>query len=692
MLINKFQKFGVLAGLLVAGGAFGQPVTGVSALGVTGGLVIPSAFVLEPGTLVLSAGNYRESKFTATGRNRNYSLGVGILPYVEIFGRFGEYTDPVPGTLYSNGVRDISANVKVQLPPFWKPLPNIAVGVNDVSGGAVFFKSTYVVASDQMGPLRWTLGYANGTPILKTASRGTVFKGGFAGAEFLLGDTGASALAEYDGQQKHLGLRYVSPKLASLGNAHVVGTVQRSFGAKNAIGQKADASSFAVSVVMPLGKDESKAEAPKNALPPLDAKPAASALAATLQDRLDSLQRGLTAAGLERVRVGTLANNLVVEYENQRYGHNEADAIGIVLGLAAEHAPVGVQRVYAVTLKAGLPMFEMSVDVPSYRAFLRDGDAGNVRANMSFDRLPEYKQTDVKWVSNLPSRRSPVRVEIKPDFNYTLGTEVGAFDYSLAANVQGIVPVWKGGEIYTSFIQRLTNTDNADAGGVFQGIRQQNGLKTASVQQSFWLGDSVQANVGVGRFNYGAFGVQAESTVYLPDTSDVVRVRGSRYNRAVIEGGSAKSAFSGAYRWVQSPNTWLEAGYQAYSDGSRGPALSMTRWFGDVGVQLFYRKGGARQFAGLELSIPLTPRQGDTPSTVQFSGTQRFDKGIRTRLTDSSNAANFVDTNAVRDIQIDYSPEVRQLNSGRVGQGYFSSQIFRMREAFFLYARQYAAQ
>ncbi len=694
MKTKGFQEIGcVLVVLLLFTGVAQGQQTGVSALGVTGGLVIPSAFVLEPGTLVFSAGNYREPRFGSSSRNRNYSFGVGLVPYVEVFGRFGDYTNPPPaGSLLGSGVRDLSANIKVQAPPFWPELPNVAVGFNDVSGGAAFFKSRYVVASDQIGPLRWSLGYASGTPITNTAGQGTVFKGGFGGAEFLLAGTGASALAEYDGQRTHLGLRYYSPKLASLGNAHLVGTLQRSFGARNPAGQKADASSFAVSLVVPLGKDESKLEAPINALPALDAKPVNAAVAPTAQDRLDSLQRALVAVGLERVRVGTLANNVVVEYENQRYGQNEADAVGIVLGLAAEHAPVGVQRVYAITLKAGLPMFEMSVDVPAYRLFLRDGNAANARANMSFDRLPEYRQADVKWVSELPSRRSPVRIEIKPDFNYTVATEVGAFDYSLAANVQGIVPVWQGAEIYTSLIQRLTNTDNVDPGRVFQGIRQQNGLKVAALQQSFWVGDSVQANVGVGRYNYGAFGVQAESTVYLPDTSDVVRLRGSRFNRAVIEGGNTKSAFSGAYRWVQSPTTWFEAGYQAYSDGTRGPALSMTRWFGDVGVQVFYRKGGDRQFAGLELSIPLTPRQGDAPSTVQFSGTQRFEKGIRTRLTDSNSAANVVDSNAVRDIQIDYNSEVRQLNSGRVGYAYFASQIYRMREAFFLYARQHTAQ
>lgn len=86
-------------------------------------------------------------------------------------------------------------------------------------------------------------------------------------------------------------------------------------------------------------------------MPPLaqpGAAPAAGGMVATAQDRLDSLARALRATGLDRVRVGMLGNQLVVEYENHRYLHNEADALGVVLGLAAEAAPAGTARVHAL--------------------------------------------------------------------------------------------------------------------------------------------------------------------------------------------------------------------------------------------------------------------------------------------------------------------------------------------------------
>lgn len=90
---------------------------GITTQGNTGGLVIPSADVLPLGSLALTAGNYREPQLGAPrSTEQNMSFGVGMLPHVEFFGRFANYTNPVPNTIFFTGVRDISANLKVQLP------------------------------------------------------------------------------------------------------------------------------------------------------------------------------------------------------------------------------------------------------------------------------------------------------------------------------------------------------------------------------------------------------------------------------------------------------------------------------------------------------------------------------------------------------------------------------------------------
>ena len=662
---------------------------GISTQAVTGGLVIPSAQVLDSGTIALTAGTYAEPQLGHFSRRRSYSLGIGLLPNVELFGRIADLQIGSPDTAFNNGIRDLSANVKVQLPQLWRTAPKIALGINDVGGGAAYFKSIYAVASDELGPFKWTAGYARGRPIPGAASNAYAFKGVFGGAELMLGNTGASALAEYDGQQTHAGLRYYSPVLASLGNTQLVGTLQRSFGATEASGQRANASSLSVSLLVPLGKNAARAETfqPDNVLPPVDPKGAGTGMNPTADDLLDRLQRALQAAGLERVRVGTLANNLLVEYENHRYGQNEADAIGIVLGLAVEHAPAGIQRVDAVTHQAGLRLYVTSVGVAEYRNFLRNGDAGFSRGSLAVDLHPSYQAADVKWITDAPTGHSFARVEVKPDLNYTVATDVGTFDYSVAANVQGIVPLWRGAELYTSYVHRLANSENFGPDAVFSSSRQRNGLKVAAIHQSLWLGPHILANVGAGRYNYNALGLQGESTVFVPGRDDVLRLKAGLYERKPGQSRSQAMPVSGSYRWVPSATTWVEAGLQRYSDGSRGPSVVLTRWFGDVAANLFYRKGGSRQFAGLELSIPLTPRRGMEPGPVTFAGTSGFTAGVRTRIASGSTVQNSVGPASVRDFALDYDMEQRQLNRGRISEKYLLSQIYRMREAFFLYGR-----
>lgn len=85
---------------------------GVATLGATGGLTIPSAQVLDSGSLALNAGNYQDPQFGPTDRSQNYTVGFGLLPGLELFGRFADYTNGRNLFQHKGGIRDISANLK----------------------------------------------------------------------------------------------------------------------------------------------------------------------------------------------------------------------------------------------------------------------------------------------------------------------------------------------------------------------------------------------------------------------------------------------------------------------------------------------------------------------------------------------------------------------------------------------------
>ena len=445
---------------------------------------------------------------------------------------------------------------------------------------------------------------------------------------------------------------------------------------------------------MPLGGNEKSVARfqpkPSQALPPLEpltAEPATPGMQLTAQDRLESLRKALIGVGLERVRVGQHGHTLVVAYENHRYAHNEVDALGLVFGLGAEMAPRGTTRINAVTFKDGLRLYETAVGLNAFRAFLRDGPASHVRDSLSWERRPSDMASQTEWLDAKPGRASPVRIEVKPDFNYTLGTEVGAFDYALAANVQATVPLWSGARLYASYLAPLANSSNMDEGSVFAIYKQRSGLKTTALQQSFWLGNQVLASVSAGRFHYETLGVQAEAVWFVPGTDNQVRASGAAYDET--PGGLVRGdrAFAAHYRHMLTPTMWLEAGAQRFSDGSTGPSLEWNRWFGDVGVQVFYRKGGNNQFAGLQLNFPLTPRQGMAPGPVFFTGAGHYEESIRTALTTSSSPLNYVRPGAVANLKLETNLEEQSLNAGRLSKNYFHEQVYRMREAYFLYGR-----
>lgn len=682
----------LMGGVLLPGVVLAQWATpGVNTQGSTGGLVIPSAEVRTEGDLALTVGGYQEPQLGSYATQQNFSLGLGLLPNVELYGRLTNYVNEVPGALDS-GLRDLSANIKVKLPDFWERGPKFAIGINDLSGGAVNFKSDYVVATQNWQSWSVSAGYAQG----KATSR-QVFDGAFGGITWRVPGTGLSVLAEHDGLQKHIGARWQSAPIAAWGNLQVMGTVQRAIDAKTLAGANADSTKMAFTLLIPFGRQQQHRErvrpAPVAVAPVVVQEPVAAGVVAQDPSELAfaKLSGTLSKLGLERVRVGqrdhVLGKMWVVEYENHRYAHNESDAIGLVLGWAAKLAPASVQRVQAITLKNGLPMVETSVGAAAYRDFLVGGSASQVVDSLVVDLNPGARLDQVQWLDGKPGDASRVRIEVKPDLKYTLGTEVGLFDYALAANLQATVPLWRGAKFSANYVAPIAHSRNVNDGGAFSNLRQTTGLKSVSVGQTYWFGSHLLAHLDVGRFQYDVNGAQLQALGFIPNSGDTVRLRGAAYDRA--PGGIAgqeRGMGVISYRHQWSPSTWLEAGAQRYSDGSSGPTVEWTRWFGDFSAQVYYRQGGSTRFAGMQLSFPLTPRRGMKPSTWFVTGPSQYAQSLRTFLTDSNQPANLVWPGAVQDLKLETNMDVDLLNGGRLNQKYLETQLTRMREAFTTYA------
>ena len=125
---------------------------GLSMQGFTGVLNTPSAHVTREGDFYALYTNQEESKWRKkTPFQDNYLISVGLFSFIELGGRFFEA--PRAG-------RDLSASVKIssaRLTRNYPLLPVIAAGIQDVSGGAPFFRTKYLVASEDIWRLRLAL-------------------------------------------------------------------------------------------------------------------------------------------------------------------------------------------------------------------------------------------------------------------------------------------------------------------------------------------------------------------------------------------------------------------------------------------------------------------------------------------------------------------------------------------------------
>ena len=672
-----------------------RPAGTLNALGTTGGLAVPDAYSLGSGTVALGLSDAREPQLGPAQKPRSALLGIGLLPGLDVVGRVAEYGERDSAGNLVRTPSDLSFGFKASLAlGTGSDAFRVAAGVNDLAGGASWFRSAYVVATQplgRLGPAREvtaTVGLGRSEAQVRVPGAHGALDGLFGGVSARVWELPAygavTAHAEFDGRQALAGARFISAPVPALGNA----TFNASLMQTAARGAMPAALTWGVGLSMPFGANE-------RGLPRWQPQAGAGAVAAASgaapgpMGTLAQLKQQLVAIGLEAVRVGRLADGgWMVHYQNRRFGNNEVDALGVVTGVAARLAPAEVGTLMVVAHKQGLPVLTLRTEAPAWRRYLENSLAAPLEDVTRVQRGGAPAATQVDWLHDEPSPATRLQLQLSPELNYALATEFGVFDYSLAGRVRATAPLplpWKGTQLVATVQGRLDNTPNARPGGAFPTLLHDEGLQALAVHHTHWLGRRAVLGAAAGRFEYDAWGGEAEAVVFVPGRDDVIRFRGRLLERTATMPRGFERAGGTVYRWVGTPNLWGEVGYNRYTDGSVGPSLSVVRWWGDVGVSLNYRKGGNFQFAGLTLSFPLTPRAGMRNNEwVHVEGKPSYRQGLRTRV---GNDANWVTPRAVRDLELSWDLDSQALNAGRLGPEYVMGQLGRMRQAYFLYGQ-----
>lgn len=718
------MKARMLAAFALLNSAAAQAVdSGVAPLGFTGALSTPMAGSLGAGEMAVAYGNYLDGR-NLDNRGHNYLAGVGILPGVELFARLAANSIHTNCFTANCGIRDLSASLKYTLPDVLQPaslhpwLPRVAVGTTDQGGGsnATLFRTYYGVATWQSEQFALSGGLA------KSDSGRANLSGPFASVVWQPLPWGQAVL-EQDGTRPQAGLRFLTPKDTlpygarlqfevrsgqprTTADAGVLGGRSLWYGLSlrlplgGAVDKPASVAAWPVSrVALAEPVPQADAAGTESAVSletlarsqPAGAWAPAPALVRDVREsvpqdnaaRAQDLAKRLARAGFQDIRVGQLEGGTwAIRVENQAYAWNDLDALGVALGEVARWSTGTVQGIDLAVLRRGQPVFRIGSDSACLAQWLQNGRAcvsGRLHA------LPAtLDETGVAWHLRdwQPTRWRP-RIELSPELRYALGTEYGALDtdWSLATKVE--VPLGLPGLVAEGrWLTPVAQSRNFAPGQPFEASAAKGGLDRALVHQYLTLPANVRLHLAAGRVLGDQDGGYVEFNWRTQNGRHAVSWLAGQLDSPTFH--SRPALLSYRYQLPDS-ETQLRAQVGEFLDADRGYLVGLRRDFGDTLVTLFYRStkpvDGSQSvpFAGVEVSVPLTPRRNRPFAWGQIAGNPDQRQSLQTRV---GTVANFLSANPLgRFSTAPGSLDATVLNRDRTGDDYLMSHLDRLRNA-----------
>jgi opacity protein-like surface antigen len=347
--------FLLVAALTGNAAAADEPFTGPANWGGTGLMEIPTARVLKEGRYRVGAAQVDPYRY--------FYGAVSPLEGLELVGSFTTVLGvQVIGPQFGD-YKDKAAGIKYQLYPEEKWTPALAVGIMDPHGTRKY-PSQYIVASKQIYPFDFTIGFGNGrfgkrplpsqgegfriemiTDNASWRSDGQIFAGvQFAATDELLlmaeyspiryeKQTGDPARKKYFTQavpsKFNFGLRWRPLDWLEAGVSWQRG---EQIGANLSV-------AFDLGVPLIPLYDHPYKEKPEHRLHPLEGR----------------IAMGLEASGFSDIVVRKEGAELWIEAQNVKYYYSPR-AIGVMLRIVAEIVPVEVKTLHLTLTKRGIPM------------------------------------------------------------------------------------------------------------------------------------------------------------------------------------------------------------------------------------------------------------------------------------------------------------------------------------------------
>ncbi|WP_417530262.1 YjbH domain-containing protein [Marinobacter lipolyticus] len=620
--------------------------------GYSGYLNVPSATVLDYGQADVMYSDQaldtrQKSAGNTYGHFNNIAGTFGVFPFVEVGGRLT--WDRTQSNCFSEGcgIRDLSANIKVQAPFIPENWFTLAAGVQDLGGETDDFESVYVVAGRQFGPFEISAGY--GDP--KTSGR--YLDGAFGGVSYRPVPW-LNVMAEYDSQDVRLGLGAASPEGLLPYGMQVKGKVL----AYDEGDSDNDRNFFSLGLSIPFGNKPSKQRLePVDRLMqshnPTESAPTArigqSSKATNLEHANTSkttdsgnqtarrLGEELVKAGYDRVSVASAGDTLYIQWENNIYVRDERDSVFDVARRA--RAAAGAHKSAQLTLlNQNIPVVERTVPL---QAAHPDGSDEPYAIVSSFSDTSLLNRDERDW--DFQGSYGPTwkpRITLSPTISSGVATEYGVWDASVGISAEVSASLWTGALASATYNTEIYQTEDFEKGGVFYEDRQRNALIEAEVQQTFKLHPQVYTSFHGGRYAIDWNGGLNETMLLSPGGRHSLSYLGGTF-RHRDDTDIERNQMLGRYSYY---NPDLDAQIDVYGGQffaeDTGVRIDSRFWFGDYAITVSYKNTDA-EFISLGWVIPLTPEKTRQFRYAQIRGHADWNYSVQSRINEDVNFTAF---------------------------------------------------
>ncbi len=618
----------------------------------------------------------------ANTKGYNTQIGLGLYEGFELTGRLATNDQRcnmfLAGACPANTIRDFSASLKWSLPLEWMKHTNaqLALGVTDVGGAASYFKSYYAVASKEMGPFEVSIGQG------KAMANYALLNGTFGGLTYR--------------PSKWLDLNV--QKIGS--NSWAVASVKSEIPYTKASGyitlnqRLTDAPVtekkwVGVGVSLPLdGTASRKKDRQQNT----SSQTQSNKLIANL--RPEDLYVLLQLNGFYKPRISESQKQLKLEIENTAYGWHTMDAVGVALGvLAATHGNVMGQTFEINVTSRGISQAVITGDVPCLKRWLETGEACgglSIRSGLQSAGnnvgLGEVNITQLLGLANWTLRPELV---ISPTLVSSIGTEFGSFDMDGGANINLVLPLWTGATVETNQVKPLgIGTRGFEQGGVFYASRLKLATSRTLIHQLVNLTSiNTQARLSLGTAYTTWDGHQIETTTQSDNGRHRLGLTVGSFKNDNLHANNHKNYELATYRYAHDDrmSTVTELTTGKFWGGDKGWSIGQRFWHGDTALNIYLRRTRMAEssplvsFAGLQFSIPITPRVNKGMEHLILRGTNQWTYTLESRVFDRENLL----TGGYGEVPRMGDTLVQTFNRDRNSTRYLESSFIRAKSAFY---------